>query len=155
VLSTMARPRGGDWLSDEMEALSSSGVGVLVSTLTPSEEAELDLSGESASAVSAGLEYISFPIQDRGVPEATMFRELVRKLRAALEGGSHVVIHCRMGIGRSSLVAAGVLVAEGTEGPAAWAAISDARGLPVPDTEAQRDWLNAVNDSQEHGFERP
>ena len=36
-LSTMARPRGGDWLADEMAALRRRGVDVLVCALTDPE----------------------------------------------------------------------------------------------------------------------
>jgi len=37
----MARPRGGDWLQDEILALKRSGISILVSLLTPEEEDEL------------------------------------------------------------------------------------------------------------------
>ena len=36
-VSTMAKPRGGDWLPDEMTALKAIGVDVLVCTLTSAE----------------------------------------------------------------------------------------------------------------------
>jgi protein-tyrosine phosphatase len=49
-----------------------------------------------------------------------------------------------MGIGRSSLLAAGCLVAQGMPPGEAWAAISDARGLTVPDTPEQRRWLEVA-----------
>ncbi len=42
-ISTMARPRGGDWLLDEVKALREAGVDVLVSLLTSEEEKEFDL----------------------------------------------------------------------------------------------------------------
>jgi hypothetical protein len=48
-LSTMARPRGGDWLEVEMKALRAVGVGVLVSLLTAAEMIELDLVSEPES----------------------------------------------------------------------------------------------------------
>jgi protein-tyrosine phosphatase len=53
-------------------------------------------------------------------------------------------IHCRAGIGRSSVIAATILRLGGMEGEAAFDAIERARGLAVPDTEAQRDWLLAL-----------
>lgn len=43
-LSTMARPRGGDWLTGELGDLAIAGVDVVVSLLTDAEAAELDLS---------------------------------------------------------------------------------------------------------------
>jgi hypothetical protein len=42
-LGTMARPRGNDWLGDEMEALRDVGLDVLVSMLTSTEAADLEL----------------------------------------------------------------------------------------------------------------
>lgn len=44
---TMARPRGGDWLVDEMAGLREAGVDVLVSALCDDEYALLDLSAEA------------------------------------------------------------------------------------------------------------
>ena len=51
------------------------------------------------------------------------------------------MIHCRAGIGRSSLLAAAVLRVEGRTADEAWQRITEARGLPVPDTDEQRDFL--------------
>ncbi len=45
-VSIMARPRGGDWLLDEVKALREAGVDVLASFLTPEEVIELDLREE-------------------------------------------------------------------------------------------------------------
>ena len=46
----MARPRGGDWLADEMRALSEAGADILVSALTTDEANELDLARERTAA---------------------------------------------------------------------------------------------------------
>jgi hypothetical protein len=51
-LSIMARPRGGDWLAEEMRDLFLAGVGILISTLTPIEASSLDL-GDEADAAAA------------------------------------------------------------------------------------------------------
>jgi protein-tyrosine phosphatase len=69
---------------------------------------------------------------------------LVTELVDELAGGRHVVVHCRMGIGRSSTVVAGVLMAQGVQARDAWKAVSDARGLEVPDTPEQRRWLDVA-----------
>jgi len=42
ALSTMAKPRPGDWLDDEMTGLRAMGVDILVCLLTTSELRELD-----------------------------------------------------------------------------------------------------------------
>jgi hypothetical protein len=48
TVSIMARPRGGDWLFDEIKALRASGVDILVSLLTATEISEFDLAEEAA-----------------------------------------------------------------------------------------------------------
>ena len=67
-LALAARPRGGDWLADEIGDWKRAGVGAVLSLLTPQEEEDLDLGKESAETRSQGLEMISFPIPDRQVP---------------------------------------------------------------------------------------
>jgi protein-tyrosine phosphatase len=137
----MSCPRGGDWLADEVESLRRDGISVIVSALTESEVAERQLTAEPKLATQAGLTYISFPIPDRGVPTAAGATDLVSRLEERLAAGRFIVVHCRAGIGRSSLIVAIVLVREGVSPTDAWQRIGTARGLPVPDTEEQRTWL--------------
>jgi hypothetical protein len=59
------RPRGGDWLADDIAFVRKAGVQVIVSTLTPGEVEELDLIEEEHHSVQQGLKYFSFPIEDR------------------------------------------------------------------------------------------
>lgn len=140
----MAKPRGGDWLADEMTDLRSAGVDILVCALTSEELHELDLVREADAAVSAGLEFHHLPIADMGLPdlgEATPVLDyLVRQLRS----GKHIVTHCRFGIGRSSTLAAGLLVLAGENLDTVWANVERARQLPVPDTPEQRNWPAAL-----------
>lgn len=56
---------------------------------------------------------------------------IARLLVQRLDDGASVAVHCRRGIGRSSTLAAAVLVLEGTAPANAWDRISAARGLPV------------------------
>jgi protein-tyrosine phosphatase len=141
-LGIMPRPRGGDWLEDEIRSLKASGVDVVASLLEREEAAELDIAGEQSSCEACGISYLSFPIRDFGVPpsgrEALSF---ARSLRVALGEGRSVVIHCRGGIGRSSLMAACVLLLGGTRPGEAFRRIESARGRPAPDTPEQREWV--------------
>ncbi len=52
-----------------------------------------------------------------------------------------MVIHCRQGIGRASLMAACVLLLHGAGADEAFKRIEEARGRPVPDTPEQRAWV--------------
>lgn len=141
-LAIAARPRAGDWLEDELRGFGREGVEIVVSLLTLDEVRELGLEGEEAACRTVGLEYRSFPIPDRSLPhDSAEALEFVQHLVAALTEGRSVVIHCRMGIGRSSLMAAAALKQVGIDPDEAFRRLSQARGLPVPDTDEQRRWV--------------
>ncbi len=142
-LVTMPRPRGGDWLDDEMASLRAAGIDMLVSLQTRTEQEELDLLQEPAAAARAGLDYRAAPIPDLGVPTGSDVIPLVVTIVAALRAGRAVAVHCRAGIGRSSLIAGAVLVAMGASPREAWAVIGVARGMRVPETPGQGAWLDA------------
>ncbi|MBT7442781.1 MAG: hypothetical protein HN790_02295 [Methylococcales bacterium] len=57
------------------------------------------------------------------------------------ENGQGVAVHCRAGIGRSGMTTIAVLVRYGLSVDDAITLVSQARGIPVPDTEEQIDWL--------------
>ena len=140
-LGIMPRPRGGDWLEDEIHSLKMWGVGAVVSLLEQDEITELDIAEEKSLCEANGIAYLSFPIRDRSVPlskqDALAF---ARKLVKLLQDGMSVVIHCRQGVGRSALVAACVLVLGGVSVDEVFEKIENARGCSVPDTEEQREW---------------
>ncbi|MFB8351478.1 phosphatase domain-containing putative toxin [Streptomyces niveus] len=139
-LSTMAKPRGMDWLADEMNALSTAGVDILVCALTRSELEELGLAAEEQTAANAGLQFVTIPIPDRTVPDLATVLPTLRNLAERLREGAHVVTHCRFGIGRASLLAAALLILNGVDPETAWSKLQQARGLAVPDTAEQREW---------------
>ena len=137
-LAIMARPRAGDWLEDEVAHWIHSGVGVVVSLLEPDEIEDLGLMMEAALCEQCGIQYLSFPIPDRGIPDDA--GEAMRFGADLVRTGRPIAIHCRAGIGRSSIMAAAVLVGAGVEPAIALSAIQQARGVPIPDTDAQREW---------------
>jgi protein-tyrosine phosphatase len=145
TLSIMARPRGGEYLADEIAYLKQMGVHTLVSLVEDDEVVVCDLTEEKAIAGASGLRFIRFPIADRGVPNNKQFAEhLAGDLTTELRTGRQVVIHCRAGIGRSALIAACVLSALGVPLENAWDEISRARGVAVPDTDEQREWVERL-----------
>src|SRR6266852_2369307 len=113
-ISIMARPRGGDWLLDEIKALREAGVDVLVSLLTPGEVMEFDLKEEAECCRRQDVIYLSFPIPDRSIPpfSASTFTFL-EQLKGQVSAGKHIALHCRQGLGRAALMAASVLVLTG------------------------------------------
>lgn len=141
-LSIMAHPRGWDWLEDEVIALQASEVNVVVSLLTREEIGELGLVEEQYLCQLNKIEYIPFPIPDRGIPPFNQTTiSFIEQLSQTLNDGKHVAIHCRAGIGRSALIAASVLVLTGVSTDNAFNSLATARGRPVPDTEEQREWV--------------
>jgi protein tyrosine phosphatase (PTP) superfamily phosphohydrolase (DUF442 family) len=111
TLAITTRPRGGDWLSDELSALKREGVSIVVSCLTDPEEHELGLAHEAQIAREQGLRFVRVPIQDRGTPaNADAFATVVDGLVADRSSGRRIAVHCRQGLGRAPLVAASILV---------------------------------------------
>jgi protein-tyrosine phosphatase len=144
-LAIVARPRGGDWLGDEIRRLQGSEVQVLVSMLTPGEMEELALTQEQEECCACGIEYLNFPIEDRAVPKNVIeFKKFVDQIATRVKEGKSVAIHCRAGIGRSSLLACSVLVSLGSACSQAWLLVQKARGCSVPDTREQKDFVEAL-----------
>ncbi len=142
-LAVMPRPQGGDRLDGEIQGLKKDGVDILVSLLTHEEEEYLGLMAEGETAKAQGIRYYSHPIYDRGIPaEPRGTWALARELAALYAEGKTIAAHCRMGIGRSPLILASIMVHGGSTPDEAWMAIGTARGCQVPDTREQRDWLD-------------
>jgi protein-tyrosine phosphatase len=143
-LGIMARPRGGDWLADEIANLKKQKVGVLVSLLEKEEINELGLRDEEVLCKTNSIEFLNFPIVDRDVPKANDKTDwFINYLTDSLQAGASIVIHCRMGIGRSSIIAAAILSQFGQGAGNIINEISRIRGLKVPDTAEQLQWLKA------------
>ena len=138
----MAKPRGGEWLEDEIHALLGQGVQTLVSALTTEEMTELDLTREAGLCAAAGIDFRNFPMADRCVPSSLLdVITLASDLEQSLRGEKNVAIHCRYGIGRASLLAACVLTRGGVGVKEAFERIGTARGFSVPDTREQLEWV--------------
>lgn len=143
-LGIMARPRGDDWLDDEIANLKRQKVGLLVSLLENEETNELGLRKEKQICETNDIEFINFPIADRDIPITNDKLDLfINDLTNKLKDGLSTVIHCRMGIGRSSIIAASVLLQAGLKADIIIENISKVRGLKVPDTDKQLQWLKA------------
>jgi protein-tyrosine phosphatase len=142
-LALAARPRGGDWLDDEMSAWRRAGIDSVFSLLTADEEQDLDLKREGKAARAEGMKFSSLPIPDRQVPTSdSEVSATLDQLDRDLAAGKNVVIHCRQGVGRTGLMAACLLVSKGLSPGAAVDAISAVRGVSVPETAEQRQWID-------------
>jgi protein-tyrosine phosphatase len=140
-LAIMAAPRPADQFETIMLDWKDEGVDVIVSLLEESEIPGL-IEAERALCEEIGVEFFSFPVRDKTVPDsADTLAVIARRLADRIIAGKAVAIHCRAGIGRSTTLAACVLILLGVEGDIALDMIASARGLEVPETEAQRQWV--------------
>lgn len=141
-IAIVARPRGGDWLCDEVSALARAGIDVLVSMLTVEETNELGLRQESDECAAAAMTFVNLPITDRSVPsDRDEFFRSVEQLAQMVRGGRFLAVHCRASIGRSSILAVSLLARLGWDLNQAFATVEAARGCSIPDTPEQRQWV--------------
>lgn len=141
-LGVSPRPRGGDWLEEEIQGWSRDGVTDVVSLLTPPEERDLELVSEEELCRLHTIRFHRLPIEDRGIPSSNdEVQRLADRLVTSLGNGGSILIHCRQGIGRAAMVAAAVLIELGHSPAQAWRKIQNARGIPVPETAEQKLWL--------------
>jgi hypothetical protein len=140
-LAILAKPQGDEALESEIRGWREAGIDVVVSMLTEAENLQLGLSAETELCRSNGLQFISFPIKDFGVPnslDATL--QLVRELKQLLTSGKGIGFHCHGCIGRAPLIASCVLMFAGESAETAFELVSVARGYPIPEAPEQADW---------------
>src|SRR5262249_45545895 len=98
----VARPRGGDWLDDDVSAMAQTGISVLVSLLRHDEQTELGLELEADACSRHAVQFVSLPVPDRGTPnDPGQFAGAVHRLTKSLRDGGSVAVHCRQSVGRS------------------------------------------------------
>ena len=142
ALGMMARPRGGDWLEDEIKQLNFQGIDMVLSLLENQESYDLDIQNEGKLCGENQIEFVNFPIEDRSVPDdERSFFELIENLENEVKDGKKIVVHCRMGIGRTSLVLSGLLIRLGFDPKNIFDFLSQTRTLEVPDTAEQINWI--------------
>ena len=144
-LATSPQPAPHEWLHDDLAAWKDQGADIVVSLLSDGEVQLDGLAAEADLCRELGLEFHRFPITDHGLPDSQdTFVDLIERLHAQLQRDRAIVVHCFAGIGRSTLVAAALLVRAGLTLTDALELISEARGITVPDTSAQHRWLESL-----------
>ena len=69
-LAILGRPEGDEALESEIRGWCGAGVDVVVSLLTETDNQYLGLTAEADLCRNNGLQFIGFPIKDRGVPDS-------------------------------------------------------------------------------------
>ncbi|HKJ50904.1 MAG TPA: protein-tyrosine phosphatase family protein [Gammaproteobacteria bacterium] len=118
------------------------GIQQVVSLLEPGEARSLGLDTERLEVRAQGMGFVSFPIADMGTPRSVeKFADLTHTLFRRVDSGINTLVHCRAGIGRSGLFAAGMLLYAGMDAEQAFAHVTRMRGLRVPENPDQHTWL--------------
>lgn len=142
TLAMMPKPVTGEFGDDEFMQIAALGYRRVVSLLEHHENEDYELADESSLCVRYGMEFVSYPIRDRSLPESVKsFSEFTGRLYRSISNGESTVVHCLAGIGRSGIVAGAILIHSGMEAVEAFAQLSEARGFSVPDTDEQRKWI--------------
>ena len=118
------------------------GIQQVVSLLEPGEARDLGLHSEREQLTAHAMGFTSFPIPDLGIPPSVEeFAQLVKMLFDQVNAGVNTLIHCHAGIGRSGLLVSGILLHCDMEPHQAFAYASRMRGIRVPETPTQEQWL--------------
>lgn len=128
-------------LKDVLDRLCDQGVTAVLSMLPEAEAHTLGVGEEAALCAARGMTFLNHPIADFGLPDADQFAVLIADIKARMDHGQHIAVHCRAGIGRSGMVIAATLVAQGEQPDTAIAIASTARGVSIPDTVEQGNFI--------------
>jgi hypothetical protein len=140
-------PEGGRHLEAVLRALREEGIESLVSLLGADEVKVLGLEDEARLCREVGIVFRWFPVADHSIPGSMdEYEAIIEELRRDLRAGKSVGAHCYAGIGRSCMLMAGLLCAEGLGAEEAFRRLSTARGLPVPDKWLQAQWVGHFSD---------
>ena len=141
-VAIMARPSLEANAAASIKNIAGLGIQQVVSLLEPSEALHLGLDAEREEVKANAMEFISFPIPDMGLPSSVEgFAQLAKQLFEQVNAGVNTLIHCHAGIGRSGLMAAGILLHCDMDPRQAFAYASKMRGIRVPETPEQEQWL--------------
>ena len=108
------------------------------------EPKELEAAGVDRLATDlqhSGTRWFSFPVPDRGIGDPLQegtWDTISETAVAALRGGGRVLIHCRMGCGRSGMAALRIMSAAGEGHKAALTRLRAVRPCAVETREQQR-----------------
>ena len=108
------------------------GADVLVSVIEAHELRTLRIGGLATAAGDRGMQWLHVPVVDAGTPtDEASWTAALRAVRARLERGETVVVHCKGGLGRTGTFAASVLVTYGIDPKTATARVREARAKTI------------------------
>ena len=148
-------------LDDDMKAIKAFGAVALVTLMPDSELQSLRISPHQIrdKASELSIEWYQLPIPDAGVPDQS-FEDLWAvaglRLRALLQAGHNIVIHCKGGLGRTGTVAARLLVEFGCDPRKAIQSVRKARPGAIENISQEQYVLAGCGERNDGpGFSRP
>lgn len=141
-----ATPGSTTALEADLTLLASNGATDLVTLIGEGEREKLGVGALPRLATETGLSWREFPITDRAAPTAKHrvdFDQLLDELLKSIDAGRRVAIHCQAGLGRTGLLAAGLLVRSGTRPDDAIALVRLARPGSI-ETLRQEDFIRKI-----------
>ena len=143
---TTATPGSAAALEADLTLLASNGATDLVTLIGEDEREKLGVGALPQLAAERGMSWREFPITDRAAPTAKHqadFDRLLDELLTGLDAGRRVAIHCQAGLGRTGLLAAGLLVRSGTGPDDAIELVRSARPGSI-ETSGQEDFIRKI-----------
>ena len=146
-IRVMAKPDTSASPSAVFAAMEKLGITHVVSLLETNEAKALGLQNEATLCASNNIGFINFPIEDMSLPsDFDAFVAIADELHRMAKIGAQIVIHCRAGIGRSGMLACAVVMNEKINSSKAIKIVANARGLDIPDTAEQRDFIHLLDE---------
>lgn len=128
---------------------------VLVSIIEAHELRQLRIERLGTAASALGIRWVHLPVPDQGVPQdEDPWLDAIRTVRACLDEGQSVVVHCKGGLGRTGTFVAAVLTTYGSSPGDAIRTVRTARPSTIENAQQERyvahtlqRWLAAETDS--------
>ena len=129
-------------LNEQVATWRDAGVEVVASLLELREADDYGVAKESTICETFGIEFLSFPIPDHGIPRSEQDAALlIDRIHASLIADKAVAIHCYAGIGRTGIIAACVLNQIGIPVSDVFDLLHVSRGCVMPESYEQREWV--------------
>lgn len=141
--SCPGRPDLGSSVDRDVQHLVSTGIGAVISLVTDAEMERYGVVGLRRTLRGAKLVNLQFPIEDTLPPtDLAATQALCRRMLELLDSGTHVLVHCIGGWGRSGTIAAALLTERGFDPVAAIAAVRKARSPRCVESHAQERFVH-------------
>ena len=144
---------GGPWardLAQDLDSVEKWQARAVVSLIEKDEMSRLGVPSLGAAIQSRGMVWLHLPIRDVSTPSIefeTQWPAHSKRLRALLDAGQNVLVHCKGGLGRAGMISARLLVESGVEPAAAIAKVRAARPGAI-ETREQEVWVKTGPRSQ-------